>query len=161
MLREKTGAGFKRGCVDRVVDRVVDSVSAVWVCFEKDLKFLAIELLVAVLIPISEVRFGALPKSPLDEVDFAVGGEVFRVFSATNDNDGFFCSGISDDAVARVQLLAVIRHEQQLEGRVVALELLDEESRFVVDVPRQMAVRVKFFEDAAARLQRRRRRREM
>ena len=84
LLREKTGAGFKRGCIDRVVDRVinrvinrvVDSVSAVWVCFEKDLKFLAIELLVAVLIPISEVRFGALPKSPLDEVDFAVAVEI-------------------------------------------------------------------------------------
>jgi hypothetical protein len=76
LLREKTGAGFKRGCLDRVVDRVVDSVSAVWVCFEKDLKFLAIELLVAVLIPISEVRFGALPKSPLYEVDFAVAVEV-------------------------------------------------------------------------------------
>jgi hypothetical protein len=80
LLREKTGAGFKRGCldrvVDRVIDRVVDSVSAVWVCFEKDLKFLAIELLVAVLIPISEVRFGALPKSPLDEVDFAVAVEI-------------------------------------------------------------------------------------
>ena len=76
LLREKTGAGFKRGCLDRVVDRVVDSVSAVWVCFEKDLKFLAIELLVAVLIPISEVRFGALPKSPLDEVDFAVAVEI-------------------------------------------------------------------------------------
>jgi hypothetical protein len=63
LQREKTGAGFKRGCIDhvvgRVVDRVVDSVSAVGVCFEKDLKFLAIELLVAVLIPISEVRFGA------------------------------------------------------------------------------------------------------
>ncbi len=84
MLREKTGAGFKRGCIDRVVDRVinrvinrvVDSVSAVWVCFEKDLKFLAIELLVAVLIPISEVRFGAQPKSPLYEVDLAVAVEV-------------------------------------------------------------------------------------
>ena len=59
LLREKTGAGFKRGFIGRVVDRVVDSVSAVGVCFEKDLKFLAIELLVAVLIPISEVRFGA------------------------------------------------------------------------------------------------------
>jgi hypothetical protein len=59
LLREKTGAGFKRGCIGRVVDRVVDSVSAVGVCFEKDLKFLAIKLLVAVLIPISEVRFGA------------------------------------------------------------------------------------------------------
>ena len=84
LLRDKTGAGFKRGCIDRVVDRVinrvinrvVDSVSAVWVCFEKDLKFLAIELLVAVLIPISEVRFGALPKSPLYEVDFAVAVEI-------------------------------------------------------------------------------------
>ena len=76
MLREKTGAGFKRGCIDRVVDRVVDSVSAVWVCFEKDLKFLAIELLVAVLIPISEVGFGAQPKSPLYEVNLAVAVEV-------------------------------------------------------------------------------------
>ncbi len=80
MLREKTGDGFKRGCidrfVDRVIDRVVDSVSAVWVCFEKDLKFLAIELLVAVLVPISEVRFGALPKSPLYKVDLAVAVEI-------------------------------------------------------------------------------------
>jgi len=73
---EQTGAGFKRGSIDRVVDRVVDSVSAIWVCFEKDLKFLAIEFLVAVLVPISEVGCGAQPKSPFHEVNLAVAVEV-------------------------------------------------------------------------------------
>jgi len=65
---EQTGAGFKRGSVD--------CISAIWVCFEKDLKFLAIELLVAVLIPISEVGCGAQPKSPFHEVNLAVAVEV-------------------------------------------------------------------------------------
>ena len=51
-------------------------ILAVWICFEKDLKFLAIELLVAVLIPIPEVGCGAQPKSPFHEGDFAVAVEV-------------------------------------------------------------------------------------
>ena len=50
--------------------------SAVWVGFEKGLELLAIEFLVAVLIPIPQVRFGAQPKSQLHEVDLAVAVQV-------------------------------------------------------------------------------------
>ena len=87
-----------------------------------------------------------------DEVDPAVGSKVFGIFGSAKDDYGLLCSRISNNTVARLDPFLVFVHEQQLICRVVALELLYEEGIPVVNIPRQMAVRVQIFQDVAARL---------